>query len=137
MKEQQSPRRVRIIGAGMGSLRLLTGEAGTAVKEAQALMGARRIVEARRHAALDFPDLKRFGVVLKRAMYFITCSGRVMMPFRQDQDAIAASLAGEERRRAWEIGEGNAYRQMSLFDDFHITVPPTAEDVSGAVWGVM
>ena len=38
MKEQQSPRRVRIIGAGMGSLRLLTGEAGTAVKEAQALM---------------------------------------------------------------------------------------------------
>ena len=98
---------------------------------------ARRIVEARRHAALDFPDLKRFGVVLKRAMYFITCSGRVMMPFRQDQDAIAASLAGEERRRAWEIGEGNAYRQMSLFDDFHITVPPTAEDVSGAVWGVM
>ena len=48
MKEQQSPRRVRIIGAGMGSLRLLTGEAGTAVKEAQALMGARRIVEALR-----------------------------------------------------------------------------------------
>ena len=35
MKEQQSPRRVRIIGAGMGSLRLLTGEAGTAVKEAR------------------------------------------------------------------------------------------------------
>ena len=32
----------------MGSLRLLTGEAGTAVKEAQALMGARRIVEALR-----------------------------------------------------------------------------------------
>ncbi len=39
---------------------------------------AQRIVNARREHALDFADLKRIGVVLKRALYFITCSGRMM-----------------------------------------------------------
>lgn len=97
----------------------------------------RRIVEARRYGSLDFPDLKKFGVVLKRAMYFITCRGKTMGTFSMDQDVIAAVLAGEERRRAWEIMGGNEYRQMSLFDDFHIQATPSAEDRAAAVWGVM
>jgi putative DNA modification/repair radical SAM protein len=37
---------------------------------------ARRIVNARRFAALSFEDLKGMGVVLKRAKYFITCKGQ-------------------------------------------------------------
>ena len=37
---------------------------------------ARRIVAARRTAILDFDDLKKIGVVLKRAVFFITCNGR-------------------------------------------------------------
>ena len=44
---------------------------GIGVKSAQ------RIVKARRLGSLDFPDLKRIGVVLKRALYFITCRGRL------------------------------------------------------------
>ncbi len=36
---------------------------------------ARRIRTARRHGALGLPELKRMGVVLKRAQYFITCKG--------------------------------------------------------------
>ena len=59
------------------------------------------------------------------------------MPFRWDQDWIAASLAGEEKRRAWEITERDSYRQMSLFDDFHMTASPTAEDERTALSGVM
>lgn len=98
---------------------------------------AKRIVEARRHAVLDFGDLKKFGVVLKRAMYFITCRGRLMMPVPWDQDRIAAQLAGEEKCRAWEISHGNDYRQMSLFDDFHVTASPTKEDGAQAVFGVI
>ena len=58
-------------------------------------------------------------------------------PFRLDQDAIAADLAGEEKRKVWDITASHAYRQMNLFDDFHITVPPTAEDGAAAVFGVM
>ncbi len=39
-------------------------------------ISARRIVTARRIGALTFLDLKKIGVVLKRAHYFITCSGK-------------------------------------------------------------
>ena len=35
----------------------------------------KRIVSARRTAHLRFEDLKKLGVVLKRAQYFITCRG--------------------------------------------------------------
>lgn len=37
---------------------------------------ARRIMAARRGTRLDFDDLKRLGVVMKRATYFITCKGK-------------------------------------------------------------
>jgi predicted DNA-binding helix-hairpin-helix protein len=37
---------------------------------------AKRIILARRVHSLDFDDLKKIGVVLKRARYFITCRGR-------------------------------------------------------------
>lgn len=49
---------------------------------------AQRIIRARRHANLGFDDLKRMGVVLKRALYFITCSGRMMYPTKLDEDYI-------------------------------------------------
>lgn len=37
---------------------------------------AYRIMQARKHAKLDFNDLKRLRVVLKRARHFITCGGK-------------------------------------------------------------
>lgn len=37
---------------------------------------AKRIVAARRYAAFTPDDLKKIGVVMKRARFFITCSGR-------------------------------------------------------------
>jgi putative DNA modification/repair radical SAM protein len=37
---------------------------------------AERIVRQRRVAAVRYDDLKKMGVVLKRAKYFLTCSGR-------------------------------------------------------------
>ena len=41
-------------------------------------ISAERIVSARRTATLDFSNLKKLGIVLKRAKYFITCSGKMM-----------------------------------------------------------
>ncbi len=96
---------------------------------------ARRIISARRGAALDFPDLKKLGVVLKRAAYFITCSGRMMAGARMDQDYITSCLVGEERRWAWDIGRRDCYRQLSLFDDMKLTVPGTKEDKRAAAAG--
>ena len=40
------------------------------------IKSARRIMMARRGTTLDFEALKRLGVVLKRAAYFITCNGK-------------------------------------------------------------
>ncbi|NBH32822.1 putative DNA modification/repair radical SAM protein [Clostridiaceae bacterium] len=85
---------------------------------------ARRIIAARKSGPLDFPDLKKMGVVLKRAMYFITCSGHTMYPIRLNQDFITSQLIGEEHKKAWDIENHDSYRQLSLFDDFH-TSPPT------------
>lgn len=51
---------------------------------------ANRIVKARRHSRLDFSDLKKIGVVLKRAAYFITCSGRMMYSIPQMKIISAA-----------------------------------------------
>lgn len=81
---------------------------------------ARRIVAARRQAPLQFEDLKRLGVVLKRAVYFITCSGVWNSPVRFQEDAIAAHLIGEEQRKNCGLEQSGLYRQLSLFDDFHL-----------------
>ena len=72
---------------------------------------ARRIVAARRQAPLQFEDLKRLGVVLKRAVY---------SPVRFQEDAIAAHLIGEEQRKNCGLEQSGLYRQLSLFDDFHL-----------------
>lgn len=37
---------------------------------------ARRILQGRKVSILDFDDLKKLGIVLKRAKYFITCKGK-------------------------------------------------------------
>ncbi len=96
---------------------------------------ARRIAAARRGGALDFPDLKKLGVVLKRAVYFITCGGRQMYPVRIDQDFITSQLLGDERRKVWDIGQKDSYRQMSLFDDGFLNLAPGRQDAVTAVLG--
>lgn len=98
---------------------------------------AKRIVAARRGATLDFPDLKKLGVVLKRAVYFITCSGRTMFPFPMDPDYIARCLIGEESRRNWQIENRDTFRQLSLFDDGWLSPPPSAHDSLSALTGML
>lgn len=79
---------------------------------------ALRIVKARRLAALKFEDLQRMGVVLKRALYFITCSGRMMYQTKIEEDYIARNLLNVKERLPADIaGGGMTFRQLSLFDD--------------------
>lgn len=40
------------------------------------VISAKKIIKARREFLLDFESLKKLGVVLKRAKYFITCKGK-------------------------------------------------------------
>ena len=77
---------------------------------------ARRIVVARRSCNLTFTDLKKIGVVLKRALYFITCNGRMMYPTKLEEDYIVRNLTDEKQRIQFG-SDGMSYRQMTLFDD--------------------
>ncbi len=83
---------------------------GIGVKSAQ------RIVKARRYGTLDFTDLKKIGVVLKRALYFITCRGKTMYPIRMEEDFITRNLLTVDEKLPVQDG-GITYRQLSLFDD--------------------
>lgn len=59
--------------------------------------GARRILHARRWRSLDFAALKKLGIVLKRAQYFITCSGRQLEGLRVRPDGVLQALVALER----------------------------------------
>ena len=78
---------------------------------------ARRIVQARRTMKLDFDSLKRIGVVLKRAHYFITCNGRMMYHTKIDEDYITRQILDLDRKKNWELEYNTTFRQLSLFDD--------------------
>ncbi|MEY8351864.1 putative DNA modification/repair radical SAM protein [Lachnospiraceae bacterium 54-53] len=91
---------------------------------------AKRIIAARRNGPLDFDALKKIGVVLKRAVYFITCSGRMMYPVKIEEDYISRHLVGEEQKKVWDIGSTGTFRQLSLFDDMNL--PALAG--SGGAW---
>ncbi len=95
---------------------------------------ARRIVAARRSCNLTFADLKKLGVVLKRALYFITCSGRMMYPTKLEEDYIVRNLTSEQERIRFG-SDGMSYRQMSLFDDGVFDRPVTVEEKRQAAVG--
>lgn len=83
---------------------------GIGVKSAQ------RIVMARRNGTLNFDDLKKIGVVLKRALYFITCSGKMMYRTKIEEDYITRNLLSLHEKLPVPT-DTMTYRQMSLFDD--------------------
>ena len=90
--------------------RMILRVPGIGVKSAQ------RIMRARRNGSLNFNDLKKIGVTLKRALYFITCSGKMMYPTKMEEDYITRSLIGEREHLPFDR-DGVTYRQLSLFDD--------------------
>jgi len=89
---------------------------------------AKRIVAARRVAYLDFDGLKKIGVVLKRAQFFITCKGKAAPYVKIDRDHAERYLIASERQPVLTNVE-----QTSLFD----TDMVTREDVFKCVSGQM
>lgn len=73
---------------------------------------AKRIVSARRTAHLRFEDLKKLGVVLKRAQFFLLCDGRAAPGLRFSAATLVQQLKAVERGAlpSWEM------EQLSLFD---------------------
>lgn len=82
---------------------------------------AMRIVNTRRYGRLSFDSLKKMGVVLKRAHYFITCGGKMMYRIPIEKQYITRQLTGEHGKENWKIQHQNeSYKQMNLFEDFGI-----------------
>ena len=78
----------------------------------------RRIIKARKYAKLSFNDLKKMGVVLKRALYFITCDGRMMYNTKLEESYITRHLIYNERPDTMLLADNKSYtyEQMSIFD---------------------
>ena len=91
------------------------------------VVSAKRIIRARRQAKLDHEGLKKLGVVLKRASYFITCNGKMQCRLRTDEPAV---LAGILRDRGLPQGgiQPEIPEQLSLFN-------PTKEDAVKCLTG--
>ena len=70
---------------------------------------AMKIIKSRKFRSIDFYDLKKLGIVLKRAQYFITCGGKHYGMKSMDSQLIRNKLI---------IGpnEAEGYQQLSLFD---------------------
>ena len=81
---------------------------------------ALRILSARRQQHLGMAELKRMGVVLKRAQYFITCNGRAAAHGTRQE--IAAALLDP---KAFAVGT----QQLSLDDFTPKVLPDTAPAV--------
>lgn len=80
--------------------------------------GAQRIASARKTARLDFADLTRMHISLKRAQYFITCKGKYYRLQNPQPQTILQALKPQAR---------SPYTQLSLFDE------PTAAPVGNKV----
>lgn len=76
---------------------------------------AQRITRARRTSSLDFGSLKKLGVVLKRAKYFITCQGKTADSFVINQKVFLQSLLSEKMLDLYQNNSSLQAEQLSLF----------------------
>lgn len=73
---------------------------------------AQKIVGARKFGMLTFEDLKKMRVVLKRALYFITCQGRMMYHTKLEENYILRNLLDSREKFPSDI----SFEQLSLFE---------------------
>ena len=91
---------------------------------------ARKLLKARKVGPLHFEDLKKLGVVLKRAQYFIVCCGKAAQGLRITQDSILRGLLSDKGMAMLP----QSYEQLSLFPEQNRL---TGEDVRKCLTGQM
>ena len=90
---------------------------------------AKRILSARRAGPLGFEGLKKIGVVLKRAQFFLLCNGKIMEGVSVTPTAVLRALVSQQDLERATLPQG-APEQLSLFDR-----PPQKEDVIQCLTG--
>ena len=76
------------------------------------VISARRILAARRNGRIHIEDLKKLGVVMKRAQYFLTACGKMPDGLRFTQDTLLRNLIALEQPQLPQ----QELVQLSLFD---------------------
>jgi len=93
------------------------------------VISAKKIIRARRMGSLDFPDLKKLGVVLKRAQYFITCRGKTAQGILSNPEAVLRGLLSEQSASLAHA----PMEQLSLFDDTSSTKEDLVKCLTGQI----
>lgn len=75
------------------------------------IRGAQKIVSARKISPLDFNDLKKMGLSVKRAQYFITCKGRYYGTVSCEPLKIRRALKPQKT-----ASPHTGYEQLTIFD---------------------
>jgi len=75
------------------------------------VQSAKRIITARRVGRLSFDNLKKIGVVLKRAGHFITCQGKIYETYSKNEAVVKESLVSA---KLFPQGRKYVTGQMSL-----------------------
>ena len=95
---------------------------------------AKRIVTTRRTSSLNFDGLKKLGVVLKRAQYFITCGGRTADGLKITQDAALRSLMSDTALGMYRLGLPETVpEQLSLFPQPRLTQEDVQKCLTGQI----
>ncbi|MDR3586359.1 MAG: putative DNA modification/repair radical SAM protein [Desulfosporosinus sp.] len=89
---------------------------------------AMRILTARRGGLIDFSGLKKMGIVLKRAQYFITCQGKIMDGLKITSDGAIRALMGDQYKLTSHYPE-----QLSLFDEPFVTREDVQQCLTGQI----
>jgi predicted DNA-binding helix-hairpin-helix protein len=100
-------------------------------------VSARRILRQRRVASVKAEDLKRMGVVMKRAKYFLTCQGKYYGGKDLVEDTIRGQILMEEKLR-YRLTGGEDQQQLSLFSGSNNWLPePNERGREGQLWPVI
>jgi len=89
---------------------------------------AMRILTARRSGPIDFSGLKKMGIVLKRAQYFITCKGKIMDGSKITSDEAIRALMSDQYKLTSHYPE-----QLSLFSEPFIKREDVQQCLTGRI----
>ena len=94
--------------------------------------GAKKIITARRTTSLTFQDLKRLGVVLKRAQYFLLCKGKMTEGVKVSEDMVLRSMMSDSAKSLYyQYQMPQSVEQLSFFEQPKLT----QEDVQKCLTG--
>ncbi|MDA9471037.1 Biotin synthase related containing protein [Enterococcus sp. 5H] len=78
---------------------------------------AQNIIKARKYYRLHLSDLKKLGVVIKRAQYFISCNGVTQPGLIHDPEWVISSLISSRQYETLKkVNSQSKQEQLTLFD---------------------